>query len=177
MLPRRFSSPPVAIAAISPRTRALASMRVASQWLARETPPKFCERLVIDGRKITDIECRGAPPLEKLIQCPHHRGVELNPLVFMQLFNRSFVTNGLPVNPVRSHRFVCICDNDDSRAEGNLFTLQAVRVTRPVEVFVMMKYKRNQWPQRSRGLQDRGSVHRVPAHEFDLIAVEPRRFH
>ena|SRR5438552_11997461 len=81
--PIRSISPPVAIAVINPRTSALASMRVASYWLARETPPEFRERLVVDRRQVTNLERGGPSPLEKLVQGTHNGSVELNALVFV----------------------------------------------------------------------------------------------
>src|SRR5216683_6995332 len=140
---RRRHSPPNAMPAAIPAITPLASMGVAHERLAREPPSELRQRLVVDRRQVVGLERVRPAPLDARLQCSDAHRIELGPLVAVQLLHRSVVARCLAIDSVRRHGFVRVGDDEDARADRDLFTLQALRIAGAIEVFVMSQNDRD----------------------------------
>src|SRR6266511_4529951 len=101
--------------------------------------------------------------------------IELDPLVLGELRHRMVVTRSLAIDAVACHRFVGVSDDDDTRPERDLVTLQTFGVPGAVVVLVVMPYERDQRPQSGRWLEDRRPVDRMELHHLRLFRLETAR--
>src|SRR6266542_1727761 len=166
----------IARPAISPSTAPLTSMRVAQCRLTCEAAAQLREGLVVDGRKVAGLECVMASFFEEGLERPHHARVELSALVLLQLFHRSFVTHGFPVDTIRGHRLICVRHDDDAGAERDLVPTEAIGIAGTVVVLMVVQDDRHQGPQCRRRLDDRRPIDRVKTHERRFVGIEPHRF-
>src|SRR6185503_20726648 len=160
-----------------PATTPLRSIQVAEAWLTGEPLTQLGQGLVVDRWQLADLEGIGSALGEQMLERANDPRVELCAFVALELLERALVTDCLAVDTVRSHRLVRIGDDDDPRADRDLFALQALGVAGAIEVLVVVQNDRHERPQRGGRLADRRSVHRVPAHEIAFILIQARRLH
>jgi hypothetical protein len=76
---------------------------------------------------------------EMIVKCRDNRRVKLSAALDAQLVHRRLDRHCPPVRPVRSQRVKRIGDMDQSRAEGDLRTGQAVRIARASPMLMVMQ--------------------------------------